>query len=89
VQVSSIHVLDPSIRAARDEAIQVCNQEGSIRSQHARHLLQAQAKIRYVDECQVADDKVKARFERVEPAAAGRPSYHPSVLKLYIYGYLI
>jgi transposase len=28
-------------------------------------------------------------FERVEPAATGRPSYHPSVLlKLYIYGYL-
>ena len=29
------------------------------------------------------------RFEGVEPAATGRPSYHPSVLlKLYIYGYL-
>jgi transposase len=28
-------------------------------------------------------------FERMEPAATGRPSYHPSVLlKLYIYGYL-
>jgi len=28
-------------------------------------------------------------FERVDPKAAGRPSYHPSVLlKLYIYGYL-
>src|SRR5947209_16185585 len=28
-------------------------------------------------------------FEGVEPAATGRPSYHPSVLlKLYIYGYL-
>src|SRR3954447_2921757 len=29
------------------------------------------------------------RFDGVEPAATGRPSYHPSVLlKLYIYGYL-
>ena len=64
VQVSSILVLDPSIRAARDEAIQVCNQEGSIGSQHAHHLLQAQAKIRYVDECQVADDKVKDRVRK-------------------------
>jgi transposase len=28
-------------------------------------------------------------FEGVEPAATGRPSYHPSVLlKFYIYGYL-
>jgi transposase len=28
-------------------------------------------------------------FDRVEPQATGRPSYHPSVLlKLYIYGYL-
>jgi transposase len=28
-------------------------------------------------------------FEGVEPAATGRPPYHPSVLlKLYIYGYL-
>lgn len=28
-------------------------------------------------------------FERVRPAATGRPAYHPSVLlKLYIYGYL-
>src|SRR3974390_3554547 len=28
-------------------------------------------------------------FEGVEPAATGRPSYHPSVVrKLYIYGYL-
>ena len=28
-------------------------------------------------------------FDRVDPKATGRPSYHPSVLlKLYIYGYL-
>ena len=28
-------------------------------------------------------------FERVQPEATGRPSYHPSVLlELYIYGYL-
>lgn len=28
-------------------------------------------------------------FEGAEPAATGRPSYHPSVLlKIYIYGYL-
>lgn len=28
-------------------------------------------------------------FEKVEPAATGRPAYHPTVLlKLYIYGYL-
>jgi transposase len=34
-------------------------------------------------------DLAEIRFEGVEPAATGRPSYHPSVLlKLYIYGYL-
>jgi transposase len=39
----------------------------------------------YVDEL----DLGKLGFEGVEPAATGRPSYHPAVLlKLYIYGYL-
>src|ERR1700721_99599 len=34
-------------------------------------------------------DLAEMSFEGVEPAATGRPSYHPSVfLKLYIYGYL-
>lgn len=34
-------------------------------------------------------DLAEMSFERVEPAATGRPLYHPSVLlKLYIYGYL-
>ena len=31
----------------------------------------------------------KLGFDGVEPAATGRPSFHPSLLlKLYIYGYL-
>ena len=39
----------------------------------------------FVDEL----DLFKLGFARAEPAATGRPSYHPSVLlKLYIYGYL-
>jgi transposase len=39
----------------------------------------------FVDELEL----FKLGFVRVEPAATGRPSYHPSVLlKLYIYGYL-
>jgi transposase len=39
----------------------------------------------FVDEL----DLLTLGFEGVEPAATGRPSYHPSVLlKLYIYGYL-
>jgi len=34
-------------------------------------------------------DLAEMSFEGVEPAARGRPSYHPSILlKLYIYGYL-
>lgn len=34
-------------------------------------------------------DLAEMRFDGVESAATGRPSYHPSVvLKLYIYGYL-
>ena len=39
----------------------------------------------YVDEL----DLGKLGFEGVDPAATGRPSYHPAMLlKLYIYGYL-
>jgi transposase len=39
----------------------------------------------FVDEL----DLGRLGFDRVEPRATGRPSYHPSVLlKLYIYGYL-
>jgi transposase len=34
-------------------------------------------------------DLAEMSFEGTEPAATGRPSYHPSaLLKLYIYGYL-
>ena len=34
-------------------------------------------------------DLAELGFDRVQPCATGRPSYHPSVLlKLYIYGYL-
>ena len=34
-------------------------------------------------------DLGKLGFEGVDPAATGRPAYHPAVLlKLYIYGYL-
>jgi transposase len=33
-------------------------------------------------------DLAEMSFDGVEPAATGRPSYHPSVLlKLYIYGW--
>lgn len=39
----------------------------------------------YVDEL----DLGKLGFEGIDPAATGRPAYHPSVLlKIYIYGYL-
>src|SRR6476620_4718908 len=44
---------------------------------------------RVIDVCVDALDLAEMSFEGVEPAATGRPSYHPSVLlKLYIYGYL-
>jgi transposase len=36
-----------------------------------------------------ATDLAELGFDGVEPAATGRPAYHPSLLlKLYIYGYL-
>lgn len=39
----------------------------------------------YVDEL----DLGKLGFEGIDPAATGRPAYHPvMLLKLYIYGYL-
>ena len=45
---------------------------------------------RVIDVFVEALDLTEMSFEGVEPAATGRPSYHPSVLlKLYIYGYLI
>ena len=45
--------------------------------------------VRVVDAIVDALDLGELGFDGVEPAATGRPSYHPSVLlKLYIYGYL-
>src|SRR5712672_223785 len=45
--------------------------------------------VRVIDCFVDALDLVDLGFEGVEPAATGRPAYHPSVLlKLYIYGYL-
>ena len=45
--------------------------------------------VRVIDAFVDALDLAEMSFEGVEPAATGRPSYHPSVLlKLYIYGYL-
>jgi transposase len=45
--------------------------------------------VRVIDVFVEALDLTEMSFEGVEPAATGRPSYHPSVLlKLYIYGYL-
>src|SRR6201986_732259 len=45
--------------------------------------------VRVIDAFVDALDLAEMSFEGVEPAATGRPSYHPSVLlKFYIYGYL-
>ncbi len=45
--------------------------------------------VRAVDAFVDALDLAELGFDDVEPAATGRPGYHPSVLlKLYIYGYL-
>jgi len=45
--------------------------------------------VRAVDAFVDALDLGELGFEDVEPAATGRPGYHPSaLLKLYIYGYL-
>jgi transposase len=45
--------------------------------------------VRVIDAFVDALDLAELEFDGIEPAATGRPSYHPSVLlKLYIYGYL-
>jgi len=45
--------------------------------------------VRAVDAFVAELDLAELAFEAAEPAATGRPSYHPAVLlKLYIYGYL-
>ena len=45
--------------------------------------------VRVIDALVDALDLAELGFDGVEPAATGRPAYHPSVLlKLYIYGYL-
>ncbi len=45
--------------------------------------------VREIDAFVDALDLAKMGFDGLEPAAMGRPAYHPSVLlKLYIYGYL-
>lgn len=45
--------------------------------------------VRFIDVFVDELDLGKLGFEGVNPAATGRPAYHPSVLlKIYIYGYL-
>jgi len=45
--------------------------------------------VHVIDAFVDALDLAELGFDGIEPAATGRPSYHPSVLlKLYIYGYL-
>src|SRR5256714_3676767 len=45
--------------------------------------------VRVIDVFVDALDLAEMSFEGIEPAATGRPSYHPAaLLKLYIYGYL-
>ena len=45
--------------------------------------------VRVIDAFVDALDLASLGFDGVEPAATGRPAFHPSVLlKLYIYGYL-
>src|SRR5258707_14843419 len=45
--------------------------------------------VRVIDVFVDTLDLAEMSFDGIEPAATGRPSYHPSVLlKLYIYGYL-
>ena len=45
--------------------------------------------VRVIDVFVDALDLAEMGFDGVDPAATGRPSYHPSLLlKLYIYGYL-
>ena len=45
--------------------------------------------VRVIDAFVDALDLARLGFDGVEPAATGRPAFHPSVLlKLYIYGYL-
>ena len=45
--------------------------------------------VRVIDAFVDALDLSDLGFDGMEPAATGRPAYHPStLLKLYIYGYL-
>lgn len=45
--------------------------------------------VRVVDAFVEELDRLSLGFQGVDPAATGRPAYHPAVLlKLYIYGYL-
>jgi transposase len=45
--------------------------------------------VRVIDVLVDGLDLTELGFGGVDPAATGRPSYHPSILlKLYIYGYL-
>ena len=44
--------------------------------------------VRVVDAFVAALDLAELGFDGIEPAATGRPAYHPStLLKLYIYGF--
>lgn len=49
----------------------------------------ANAPVRFIDAFVAGLDLAVLGFERAQPAATGRPGYHPhDLLKLYVYGYL-
>jgi len=59
VQVIAVLILDPSVRAARDEAVEIRDKQDSRGRQDARHLSQCRAEVRDVDQRQIAYDKIE------------------------------
>ena len=63
--------------------------QSSLLPEHLDDFVDEDNQVRVVDVFVDQLDLGSLGFERVQPAATGRPAYHPSVLlKLYIYGYL-
>ncbi len=63
--------------------------QGTLFPEHLEDWIDEDNPVRVIDVFVEELDLGGLGFDRVQPEATGRPSYHPSVqLKLYIYGYL-
>src|SRR5262249_52287388 len=72
MQVTTVRILDPSVWAGRDEAVEIRDQQRAFRLQNANHFLQSRAEVRNVDEGQMLTTRSKVALEKGRASALAR-----------------